>query len=158
MKHKFLVVLMAIATAFCMAFGFTACGEKNPDETGNNPPITDPSGGNQGEQGSQGNQGEQGGTQKPDEGEQGGTQKPDEGEQGGTQKPDESEQEPETYTEGLCFTEMYGEDGTTVIPWAQVKPQARRRSSFPPSTTICPCSRSAEARTTKRFGISSTKN
>ncbi len=52
MKHKFLVVLMAIATAFCMAFSVTACGEKS-DETGNNPPITDPSG-NQGEQGEQG--------------------------------------------------------------------------------------------------------
>ena len=79
MKHKFLVVLMAIAATLCMAFGLSACGEK-PDETGKNPPVTDPN-----------------------------------GEQGGTQEPDDGEQEPEPYTEGLCFTELYGEDGTTVI-------------------------------------------
>ena len=65
MKHKFLAVLLAMVTAFCMAFSVTACGEKNPDETGKNPPITDPSGGEQG------NQGSQSGTQKPNEGEQG---------------------------------------------------------------------------------------
>ncbi len=109
MKRKFLVVLLAIVATFCMAFGLAACGEKSDEtgnETGSNPSITDPS------------DGEQGGTQKPDEGGQGGTQKPDESEQGGTQKPDDGEQEPETYTEGLCFTEMYGEDGTTVIGYS----------------------------------------
>ena len=74
MKRKFLVVFLAIAATLCMAFGLSACGEKS-DETGNNPSIIDPSGGGQGEQGNQG---------------------------GNTQKPDE-EQEPETYTEGLCF-------------------------------------------------------
>ncbi len=58
MKHKFLAVLLAVVAALCMAFGSVGCGEKNPDETGNNPPVTDPSG-------------NQGGTQKPDEGEQG---------------------------------------------------------------------------------------
>ena len=82
MKHKFLAVLLAMVAAFCMAFSVTACDEKS-DETGKNPPITDPSG----NQGTQGNQGSQGGTQKPDEGEQGGTQKPDDGEQGNTPTP-----------------------------------------------------------------------
>ena len=103
MKHKFGAVLMAILTALCMAFGLSACGEK-PDETGKNPPVVDQSGDEQG-----GNQGEQG-----NQGTQSGTQKPDDGEQGGTQKPDEDEQKPETYTKGLRFTELYGEDGTTV--------------------------------------------
>ena len=54
MKRKFLVVLLAIAATFCMAFGLAACGEKS-DETGNemgdNPSIIDPSGGEQGNQG-----------------------------------------------------------------------------------------------------------
>ncbi len=68
MKHKFLAVIMAIATALCMAFSVTACGEKG-NETGNNPPVVDPSGGEQGNQG-------EGGTQKPDDGEQGETPAP----------------------------------------------------------------------------------
>ena len=107
MKRKFLVVLMAIAATLCMAFGLSACGEK-PDETGKNPPVVDQSGDEQGDnQGEQGNQGTQSGTQKPDDGEQGGTQKPDDG-----------EQDPEPYSEGLSFTELYGEDGTTVIGYS----------------------------------------
>ena len=57
MKHKFLAVLLAIVAALSMAFGSVGCEEK-PDDTGKNPPVTDPSG-------------NQGGTQKPDEGEQG---------------------------------------------------------------------------------------
>lgn len=121
MKRKFLVVLLAVLATFCMAFGFAACGEKS-DETGNNPSITDPSG-TQGNQGSQGgtqkpDDSEQGGEQKPDDSEQGDTQKPDDSEQGGEQKPDEGEQEPETYTKGLFYSEMYGEDGTTVIGYS----------------------------------------
>lgn len=104
MKHKFLVALLAVAATLCMGFGLSACKEKKPDETDNDPPIVEPSGGEQGSSGS-GSQG-------------GGEQKPDEGEQGSTQKPDEGEQEPEPYTEGLYFTEMYDEDGTTVIGYS----------------------------------------
>lgn len=70
MKRKFWVVLLAIVAMLCMAFGLAACkdkgfGKKDPDDTGNNPPAVDPSGGEQG-----GNQGEPGGEQKPDDGEQ----------------------------------------------------------------------------------------
>lgn len=77
MKRKTLVVLFAVAATLCMVFGLSACKEKKPDETDNDSPIVEPSGGEQGSSGS-GSQG--GGEQKPDEGEQGSTQKPDEGE------------------------------------------------------------------------------
>ncbi len=49
-KRKFLVVLLAMVATLCMAFGLAGCDEK-PDETGKNPPITDPSGGDQDNQG-----------------------------------------------------------------------------------------------------------
>ena len=97
---KVLVVFLAIITTLCMAFGFAACGEKS-DETGNDPSITDPSGGTQGTQGSQGNQGA---TQKPDE-EQGGAQ-------GGEQKPDKPT-EPEKPAEKQIEVKVYIDNALT---------------------------------------------
>ncbi len=44
MKHKFWVALLAVLATLCLAFGLAGCGEKS-DETGNNPPVVDPSGG-----------------------------------------------------------------------------------------------------------------
>ena len=60
MKHKFLIVLLAIAAVLGMAFGLAGCGDKELDDTGKNPPITDPSGGEQDGQGDRSEEGSEG--------------------------------------------------------------------------------------------------
>ena len=88
MKHKFLIVLLAVVTTLCMVFGFAGCslsdlfGGKESGKT--DPPVVDPSSDDK----------EQSGEQKPD-GEQGGS--------GQTEKPKPSLPE-EGYSEnGLRF-------------------------------------------------------
>ncbi len=105
MKRKFLVVLLAIVATFCMAFGFTACGEtENSGNTGGGSQTEQPGGSQSGNQGNQGS----GGTTKPDEG-QGGEEKPDGGQggnQGGEEKPDKPT-EPEKPAEKQIEVKVY---------------------------------------------------
>lgn len=72
MKHKFLIVLLAMITTLCMAFGFAGCslsdvfGGKESGKT--DPPVVDPSGDDKEQDGEQKPDGEQGGseqTEKP---------------------------------------------------------------------------------------------
>lgn len=90
MQHKRLMyVILSLATAICMLFGLTACNETPTPDEGDNPGISTP-----------------------------GNNTDDDTAEGDNTDDDNTDSDEEEYTEGLAYTEIYGEDGTTVIGYA----------------------------------------